>query len=203
MRRLVLILLVLLPAGGPVQAREPVRAHVEIAAARFGLPVDLIEAVIAAESGGQTRAVSSAGAMGLMQLMPATWADLRMRLRLGADPFDPADNILAGAAYLRELRDRYGAPGYLAAYNAGPGRYEASLAGRPLPLETRLYVDRIVGRTDPFGRADTDWRAMGLFPPAWSQGLGGAATEAAAGPSDPAPEGEGSGLFVLRRGQAR
>lgn len=202
MRRLVLILLVLLLAAGPVQAQEPVRAPVEIAAARFGLPVDLIEAVIAAESGGQARAVSSAGAMGVMQLMPGTWAALRLRLGLGTDPFDPADNILAGAAYLRELRDRYGAPGYLAAYNAGPGRYEASLAGRPLPLETRLYVDRIVGRADPIGRADADWRAVGLFPPAWSQGLGGPVTGAPAATSNQARD-DGQGLFVVRRGPAR
>jgi soluble lytic murein transglycosylase-like protein len=202
MRRLILIVVLLL-AAGPVRAQEHARVHVEIAAARFGLPVNLIEAVIAAESGGQTRAVSSAGAMGLMQLMPGTWAELRLRLGLGSDPFDPGDNILAGAAYLRELRDRYGAPGFLAAYNAGPGRYEASLAGRPLPLETRLYVDRIVGRLDPIGREESDWRTIGLFPPAWSRGLGGPATEPVAATSEPAPQGEGQGLFVFRRGQAR
>ncbi len=92
------------------------------------------------ESAGNVRAVSSAGAMGLMQIMPATWAELRIRHRLGADPFDPRDNILAGAAYLREMHDRYGSPGFLAAYNAGPGRYEEYLAGRPLPAETRAYV---------------------------------------------------------------
>jgi hypothetical protein len=67
--------------------------------------------------------------------------DLRFRYGLGADPFDPRDNILAGAAYLQELHDRYGAPGFLAAYNAGPARYEAFLAtGRPLPDETRAYL---------------------------------------------------------------
>jgi soluble lytic murein transglycosylase-like protein len=202
MRRLILIVVLLL-AAGPVRAQEQARVHVEIAAARFGLPVNLIEAVIAAESGGQTRAVSSAGAMGLMQLMPGTWAELRLRLGLGSDPFDPGDNILAGAAYLRELRDRYGAPGFLAAYNAGPGRYEASLAGRPLPLETRLYVDRIVGRLDPIGRGESDWRTIGLFPPAWSQGLGGPVIDANPGKSAAVPQDEGQGLFVVRRGQAR
>ena len=73
--------------------------------------------------------------------MPGTWTDLRSRYRLGADPYDARDNILAGAAYLRQLRDRYGAPGFLAAYNAGPGRYEQHLAtGRPLPQETQAYV---------------------------------------------------------------
>ena len=79
--------------------------------------------------------------MGLMQIMPKTWAELRARHGLGADPYDPRDNILAGAAYIRELYDRYGAPGFLAAYNAGPGRYERHLAtGRPLPAETQAYV---------------------------------------------------------------
>ena len=79
--------------------------------------------------------------MGLMQIMPETWATLRLRYSLGADPFDPHDNILAGAAYLRELHDRYGSPGFLAAYNAGPARYEDHLAtGQPLPAETRAYV---------------------------------------------------------------
>jgi hypothetical protein len=72
--------------------------------------------------------------------MPDTWAELRVRHRLGRDPYDPRDNILAGAAYLREMHDRYGSPGFLAAYNAGPGRYEEYLAGRPLPAETRAYV---------------------------------------------------------------
>ena len=76
-----------------------------------------------------------------MQIMPKTWAELRARHRLGADPYDPQDNILAGTAYIRELYDRYGAPGFLAAYNAGPGRYERHLAtGRPLPAETQAYV---------------------------------------------------------------
>jgi soluble lytic murein transglycosylase-like protein len=94
-----------------------------------------------AESGGDPRAVSPKGAMGLMQIMPATWAELRVRHSLGADPYDPRDNILAGAAYLREMRERYGAPGLLAAYHAGPGRYEDYLAtGRPLPAETLAYV---------------------------------------------------------------
>jgi hypothetical protein len=78
--------------------------------------------------------------MGLMQIMPDTWAELRVRHRLERNPYDPRDNILAGAAYLREMYNRYGSPGFLAAYNAGPGRYEEYLAGRPLPAETRAYV---------------------------------------------------------------
>lgn len=202
MRRLALIIALLL-AAGPAWAQPSVRPQVETAAARFGLPVDLIETVIAVESNGQPRAVSSAGAMGLMQLMPGTWAQLRLRLGLGADPFDPADNILAGAAYLRELRDRYGEPGYLAAYNAGPGRYEASLTGRALPPETRLYVARIVARMDPITLADVDWRAVGLFPPAWSQTFGRPVPDAATETSNPAPAGAREDLFVIRRVQAR
>ncbi len=122
-------------------APDPIAATVIEAARRFGIPASWIRAVIQAESGGDARAVSRKGAMGLMQIMPETWADLRQRYSLGADPFDPHDNIIAGAAYLRELHDRYGSPGFLAAYNAGPARYEDHLAtGQPLPPETQAYV---------------------------------------------------------------
>ena len=96
------------------------------------------------ESFGDARAVSQKGAIGLMQVMPKTYAELRVRHRLGADPCDPHDNILAGAAYLREMLDRYGAPGFLAAYNAGPARYDEHLMkGRPLPGETQDYVAKL------------------------------------------------------------
>ncbi|AQS86485.1 MAG: lytic transglycosylase domain-containing protein [Acetobacter aceti] len=118
----------------------PYAAEIAEAARRFDIPATWIRAVMGAESAGDPGAVSLAGAMGLMQIMPGTWADLRSRHHLGRDPYDPRDNILAGAAYLRELHDRYGSPGFLAAYNAGPNRYEASLEGRPLPSETRAYV---------------------------------------------------------------
>ena len=88
-----------------------------------------------------------------MQLMPATWRDLRLQHRLGTDPFDPHDNIIAGAAFIRLLYDRYGSPGWISAYNAGPGRYEASLRGRALPSETRAYVaavaPKLSGNNDP------------------------------------------------------
>ncbi len=116
-------------------------AFVAEAAQRFGIPATWIRAVMRAESFGEVRAISPKGAMGLMQIMPETWARLRVRYGLGADPYEPHDNILAGAAYLRELYDRYGSPGFLAAYNAGPTRYEDHLTtGRPLPAETRAYV---------------------------------------------------------------
>ncbi|MCQ9156339.1 lytic transglycosylase domain-containing protein [Acidomonas methanolica] len=112
------------------------------AAERNAIPATWVRAVLHAESAGDPHAVSAAGAMGLMQLMPDTWKDVRRTLNLGADPFDPHDNIAAGAAYLRWLHDRYGDAGFLAAYNAGPGRYDDHLAtGRPLPAETISYVE--------------------------------------------------------------
>lgn len=134
------------PAGAQQASAErpsrsdPYGAFIPEAAQRFGVPEAWIRAVMRVESAGDVRAISSAGAMGLMQIMPATWAELRVRHRLGSNPYDPRDNILAGAAYLRDMHDRYGSPGFLAAYNAGPGRYEEYLAGRPLPAETRAYV---------------------------------------------------------------
>ena len=122
---------------------DPYAPFVAEASERFGIPAAWINAVLDEESAGDPRAVSAKGAMGLMQIMPNTWADLRTRLSLGNDPHDPRDNILAGAAYLRELHDSYGSPGFLAAYNAGPGRYEDYLDGRPLPAETQAYVARL------------------------------------------------------------
>ncbi|KSB91692.1 hypothetical protein AS593_06610 [Caulobacter vibrioides] len=127
-----------------VQRHPTLAPFVDEAAARFGLPADWIWAVMSVESAGQSAAVSRAGAMGLMQLMPDTWRSLRHRLALGEDPFSPRDNILAGAAYMREMVDRFGAPGFLAAYNAGPTRYADHLAtASPLPRETLAYVDRL------------------------------------------------------------
>ena len=122
------------------------RPYINEASARFGVPVAWIEAVMQAESWGQTRLNgrpirSSAGAMGLMQLMPGSWADMRARLGLGHDPDDPRDNILAGTLYLRLMYDRFGYPGLFGAYNAGPGRYAEHLAGRRgLPGETIGYL---------------------------------------------------------------
>jgi soluble lytic murein transglycosylase-like protein len=111
------------------------------ASQRFAIPVSWIRAVMHVESAGRAHAVSPKGAMGLMQIMPKTYAGLRARYHLGSNPYDPRDNILAGTAYLREMHDRYGSPGFLAAYNAGPDRYDEHLAtGRPLPIETQDYV---------------------------------------------------------------
>lgn len=142
-------LLLAAPAGANSPGSDPVaRWHIEIAkaSARFGVPVAWIERVMRAESGGMTmlngRPITSrAGAMGLMQLMPVTWAAMRATYGLGANPYDPHDNILAGTAYLRAMYDRFGYPGLFGAYNAGPGRYAAYIAsGRPLPRETRAYL---------------------------------------------------------------
>ena len=116
---------------------------------RFGVPDLWIRSVMRAESGGLTmldgRPITSpAGAMGLMQVMPETYDEMRRRHGLGADRYDPHDNILAGAAYLREMYDRYGYPGFLAAYNAGPERYDDYLMrGRALPQETLGYLAAI------------------------------------------------------------
>jgi soluble lytic murein transglycosylase-like protein len=142
------------PTPPPAQsARVDIAAHVTEASQVFGIPEDWIYAVMRVESGGRIRAVSSAGAMGLMQLMPRTWARQRARFGLGSDPFDPRDNIIAGTSYLREMYDRYGADGFLAAYNAGPGRYEDyARRGRPLPAETVNYVARIAPRLQSGGR---------------------------------------------------
>lgn len=141
------------PAPPPAQsARIDIAAHVAEASQRFGIPEDWIYAVMRVESGGRIGAVSPAGAMGLMQLMPGTWTRQRARFGLGSDPFDPRDNIIAGTSYLREMYDRYGADGVLAAYNAGPGRYEDyARRGRPLPAETVSYVARIAPRLQSGG----------------------------------------------------
>lgn len=161
---------------------------------RFGVPEDWIVAVIAAESGGRTHLdgkpiTSRAGAMGLMQLMPATWRALRARYGLGDNPYAARDNILAGTAYLRLLYDRFGYPGVFGAYNAGPARYIDYLhARRPLPAETRTYMRRLANRP-----------ATSVMPPATLSGthlffaLDG--TDPAAGKHEDAPLARGE-LFV-------
>ncbi|WP_049814911.1 lytic transglycosylase domain-containing protein [Bradyrhizobium sp. WSM2793] len=130
-------------AQAVARASNPFSAFVDEASKRFAIPMKWIGSVINIESAGDVHAKSPKGAMGLMQIMPATWAELRERYNLGNDPYDPHDNILAGTAYLRELLDRYGSPGVFAAYNAGPSRYEEHLAGGSLPEETRAYVAKL------------------------------------------------------------
>ena len=116
------------------------------ASQRFQVPKPWIRAVMRQESGGRTMLghdrpiVSHAGAIGLMQVMPGTYDEMAEQHKLGADPFDARNNILAGTAYLRWLHKRYGYPRMFAAYNAGPGRVER---GGRLPAETRAYVGGI------------------------------------------------------------
>lgn len=153
--------------------QQPIDIHIAEAARRFGIAQPWIRAVMEVESAGNPRAISHAGAMGLMQIMPGTWAELRVAYRLGNDPFDPRDNILAGTAYLRQMYDRFGSPGFLAAYNAGPARYQDYLdTGRALPLETRNYLailaPLIADRTDVARAVNRphrtqDWRDAPLF----------------------------------------
>lgn len=132
---------------------DPWGPYIAEAAQRSGVPELWIREVMRQESGGRLYAgdgsliTSSAGAMGLMQVMPATYDRLRLRLGLGPDPYEPRDNILAGAAYLREMHDRFGSPYFLAAYNAGPDRVALYLAGaKILPDETENYLASIAPR---------------------------------------------------------
>jgi hypothetical protein len=133
----------------PGPAEDPWGPYIAEAAATYDVPERWIREVMRQESGGRLYEngeliTSGAGAMGLMQVMPETFDELRQRYALGDDPFDPHDNIMAGAAYIREMYDLYGSPGFLAAYNAGPKRLDDYLTrNRPLPDETRHYVASI------------------------------------------------------------
>lgn len=204
-----LVLLIAAPAanGDQVEAQaseqpistDPVgrwRPYSREASQRFGVPLDWIERVMRAESAGQTQLngrpiTSHAGAMGLMQIMPATWAELRARLGLGPDPHVPRDNILAGTFYLRMMYDRFGYPGLFGAYHAGPARYaEWVTSGRALPAETCAYLAKLsngpgvsnapgspvlpaplfaIRRSDPDRKAGPPSAADGLFVPLSTQ----------------------------------
>jgi hypothetical protein len=138
------------PPPGP--RSDPWGPYIKEAARRFSVPERWIREVMRQESGGRATATSSAGAMGLMQLMPQTYADLRDQYGLGNDPYEPHDNIMAGTAYIRQMYDRYGSPGFLAAYNAGPGRVDSYLSGGgSLPRETVNYVASIAPRLGDSG----------------------------------------------------
>ena len=142
-----------LPSAQPPARAATLQELIAEASRRFGVPASWIAEVMAVESRGRADALSPKGAIGLMQVMPATYAGLRLRYGLGANPWDARDNVLAGAAYLRELYDRYGAPGFLVAYNAGPGRWDDyRRRARPLPAETVAYLARlapVVGGSAP------------------------------------------------------
>lgn len=196
--------------------------HIAHASRRFGIPQRWIRAVLYAESAGKERALSAAGAMGLMQIMPHTWVELRRRHRLGSNPYDPHDNILAGTAYLREMWDRYGeVDAMLAAYNAGPARYDRHLAsGRPLPAETRAYVASLatmLGGERPFKLAlevlrPLDWREASMFiertigasvsPPPSADRFRNSPRSAAPARQDISGSGRREDIFVIRNGGA-
>ena len=210
-------------ASSAAEDRSARAIHIADASQRFGIPEVWIRAVMRRESGGDARAVSPKGAIGLMQIMPGTWAELRTRYRLGPDPFDERDNILAGTAYLREMHDRYGtAAEMLAAYNAGPARLDDLLQnGRPLPRETRAYIAAILSSiggdaaTDAPPDRPSDFRAAPIFvqrgsPPNADRPRsvedGSSSREDRSVAEDPAPFGpdegvtEGSGSLFVRRG---
>ncbi|HME19775.1 MAG TPA: lytic transglycosylase domain-containing protein [Acetobacteraceae bacterium] len=158
------------PPGPP---EDPWGPYIREASNRFDVPDLWIRSVMRVESGGNEYRngqliTSGAGAMGLMQVMPQTYDELRGRHDLGDDPYDPHNNILAGTAYLREMYDIYGSPGFLAAYNAGPWRLDDYLSNnRPLPDETRRYVamigPNIVG-VYPNKRSPAEDYAMNALP---------------------------------------
>ncbi len=159
------------PPGPPT---DPWGPYIFEASKRFDVPDVWIREVMRVESGGyQFRAsgeltTSPVGAMGLMQLMPETYDEMRARYALGDDAFDPHNNILAGAAYMREMYDAFGSPGFLAAYNAGPARLEDYLThNRPLPDETRRYVYMIgsnIGGVWPVSRSPAEQLAVNQIP---------------------------------------
>jgi len=159
------------PPGPP---EDPWRPYIVEAAARYDVPERWIREVMRVESGSHEYTASGVlitspvGAMGLMQLMPQTYDEVRARYNLGDDAFDPHNNILAGTAYLREMYDAFGSPGFLAAYNGGPARLEDYLThNRPLPAETRRYVAMIapyIQGTWPQARSPAEQYAVNQLP---------------------------------------
>src|SRR3954471_22356553 len=157
----------------PGPADDPWGPYIREAANKFDMPEIWIRSLMRVESGGKlyldgNLITSGAGAMGLMQVMPATYDELRDRYNLGDDPFDPHDNIIAGVSYMREMYELYGSPGFLAAYNAGPARLDDYLANlRPLPDETRHYVAMIGPNllgVSPRTRSPAEQYAMNALP---------------------------------------
>jgi hypothetical protein len=162
------------------------------ASERYDMPEKWIRAVMMRESNGRATAnsgkplTSSAGAIGLMQVMPGTYELMRFQYGLGPNPADPHDNVMAGAAYLRQMYDLFGAPGFLAAYNCGPACYAGHLAGKQkLPRETRQYIASLT----PVLR--------GSAPRTPSQSAGASAIEVAVVPNDAPKPQKGEGQVVV------
>ena len=158
------------PPGPP---GDPWGPYINIAATHFDIPAMWIRQVMRVESGGHEYSggqliVSSAGAMGLMQLEPGTYQEMAARYGLRNDPFNPYDNIMAGAAYIHEMYQIYGSPGFLAAYNAGPGRLDSFINNNePLPDETINYVAMIAPNIEgyyPRQRSAADELALNTRP---------------------------------------
>ncbi|MGL3821309.1 lytic transglycosylase domain-containing protein [Sphingopyxis sp. R3-92] len=175
------------PAAMPHQAAHPFARHIAEAAQRFDIPEAWIKAVMRAESSNDPAALSSAGAMGLMQVMPATWQMLTARFGLGQNPYEPRANIHAGAAYLRMMWNRYGdVSAMLAAYNAGPKRADAWVARKQsLPAETVAYVAKIATAIGP---GPSSMRTIDIMPDpfAWRRATLFAAPPAPASDGDKA-----------------
>jgi len=181
----------------PGSEADPWGPYIAEAARIYDVPQTWIREVMHQESGGNLYrngglVTSWVGAMGLMQVMPSTYDELKARYRLGDDAYDPHDNIMAGAAYMREMYDIYGAPGFLAAYNAGPRRLDDYLANlRPLPAETRNYVARIGPNIEgvfPAHRSPAENYAMNdlpnVIPPGLRYGGGGDVVQVARVPAN-------------------
>jgi len=131
------------PAAATMASGGPFSDEITEAAGVWGVDPELVRAVIEVESAFEPGAVSAKGAMGLMQLMPATARQYGV-----ADPFDPRSNIEAGTQHLRSLLDRYDLSLALAAYNAGAGAVER-YGGVPPYRETKAYVRRVMSRLSP------------------------------------------------------
>ena len=130
------------PASEPSPSQNVVRQHIQATAARYGVDRNLLDAVAWQESRYNPRAISTAGAMGVMQLMPGTAQQLGVR-----NPHDVEQNVAGGTAYLRQQLERFGnnVPLALAAYNAGPGAV-LKYGGIPPYSETQNYVRQIMRR---------------------------------------------------------
>jgi hypothetical protein len=177
----------------PGPTSDPWGPYINIAANRFDVPETWIRQVMRVESGGNQYidgqlTVSAAGAMGLMQLEPSTYQEMASRYGLGDDPFNPYDNIMAGTAYIHEMYEVYGSPGFLAAYNAGPGRLDSYMNYHtPLPSETTNYVAMIAPNIQgyyPAHRSDADQLALNTQPASAAPGI----LPAGFVPESPAPE---------------
>lgn len=123
-------------------------AYIKDAANRYGLEFALVKAIVQVESNFDPAAVSTAGAVGLMQIMPANFTEFRLR-----DPYEPRANIMAGARYFKSLLNRFNNDLRLslAAYNAGPGAV-ARFNGVPPYPETRNYINRVMGQYTRYKR---------------------------------------------------